>query len=293
MENLEAEIYRHYLSLIPRDHRPESGDAMAVQFEILARHYDSFLFDGFGTLYNHGGHVYPGALESLQYLRAHGKNVRLLTNAASRPVYALQKELQDMGVEFSVDEIISSGDLLPLLNTALRIDNAFYLGKPEGLAFLHEAGITPSETPRSSTVILSLAVHDNDERLLAAETILREPRARLVVLNPDAWAPRPDGTRIPVSGAQAYKLQQATGCQTLYCGKPFPLLFEVALRSLIPSTGSVLMIGDTLGTDIAGATLAGIDSALIVGRNTPTQTLRDDQYLLGIRPTYLLESLSL
>jgi len=292
MEPLETEIYRHYLNLIdkPTQNNP-AKDPWDVEFDILARHYQSFFFDGFGTLYNHGGHVYPGALECLAKLRKMGKNIRLITNAASRPVSDLHRELVSMGFDLDTREIISSGDLLSTLNTALQIREAFYLGKPEGLYFLDEAGIAFSEDPKSPCVILSLSVPAQDERLLKAEAILRKAGSLLIVLNPDAWAPRPDGSRVPVSGAQAYDLAQKTGCRTLYCGKPFPLIFQVALRSLIPSTGGVIMIGDTLGTDIAGANLAGIDSALLLGRNTPLASVRDDEYLLGIKPVYVLHSL--
>jgi ribonucleotide monophosphatase NagD (HAD superfamily) len=48
------------------------------------------------------------------------------------------------------------------------------------------------------------------------------------------------------------------------------------------------MIGDTLGTDIAGANIAGIDSALVLGRNVKEDELRDDIYALGVSPTYIL-----
>lgn len=291
MEALEAEIYRSYLHLAAPGLTPEKGDPWDVRFELLARHYESFLFDGYGTLYNQGGYVYPGALECLSRLRKLGKNIRLVTNAASRPVVALHAELCGMGFDLEVTEIISSGDLLPILNTALKLRSAYYLGKPDGEHFLHEAGIDVSENPEGPTVIQSLSVPKDDARLEQAESILRRPGGRLIVLNPDAWAPRTDGTRIPVSGAQAYQLIQNTGCQALYCGKPFPLIYQVAMRSLIPCTGGVIMIGDTLGTDIAGAQIAGIDSALLLGRNTEERSIREDQYRLGIKPTYLLRSL--
>lgn len=293
MEPLEATIYRHYLNSTSFTPEANPKEPWEVSFEILARHYESFLFDGFGTLYNHGGHVYPGALECLAELRRMGKNIRLVTNAASRPVSALQEELATMGFDLQTHEIISSGDLLPILNTALHLKQAFYLGKPDGESFLQEAGIEPVSDPETPTVILSLSLPESDPRLAQARNILQRPNGQLIVLNPDAWAPKSDGTRIPVSGTQAYELVQQTGCQVLYCGKPFPLIFQVAMRSLIPSTGSVIMIGDTLGTDIAGANLAGIDSALLLGRNTAEYSVRDDQYLLGVRPTYVLRDLQM
>ena len=48
------------------------------------------------------------------------------------------------------------------------------------------------------------------------------------------------------------------------------------------------MIGDTLGTDVYGAKIAGFDSALVVGRNVPANELETDETALGIRPDYYL-----
>jgi ribonucleotide monophosphatase NagD (HAD superfamily) len=50
------------------------------------------------------------------------------------------------------------------------------------------------------------------------------------------------------------------------------------------------MIGDTLGTDIFGAKLAGFDTALVIGRNVPATELAADETALGIRPDYYLEA---
>ena len=48
------------------------------------------------------------------------------------------------------------------------------------------------------------------------------------------------------------------------------------------------MIGDTLGTDVYGAKIAGFDSALVVGRNVPADELEADEAALGIRPDWYL-----
>ena len=49
------------------------------------------------------------------------------------------------------------------------------------------------------------------------------------------------------------------------------------------------MIGDTLGTDVYGAKIAGFDSALVVGRNVPANELEADEAALGIKPDYYLQ----
>jgi ribonucleotide monophosphatase NagD (HAD superfamily) len=48
------------------------------------------------------------------------------------------------------------------------------------------------------------------------------------------------------------------------------------------------MVGDTLGTDVLGARIAGFDSALVVGRNVPADELEADEKALGIRPDWYL-----
>jgi HAD superfamily hydrolase (TIGR01450 family) len=259
-----------------------------VDFQQLEQHYGSILFDGWGTLYSESV-VYPGAVECVKRLRGQGKNLRLLTNGASRPVQDLLDELNQHGFEWEPYEVISSGSLLVLLNEALGLTEAFYLGPPAGHGYLEAAGIAPVRHPNAPVVIQSASKPDPKD-LAHAEEILRQPGARLIVSNPDVFAPLPDGSRMPVSGMVAYELIQKTGCKALYCGKPFPLIYNVTLRSLPPNE-SVLMVGDTLGTDIAGANIAGLDSALLLGRNVREEALRDIQYFLGVRPTYLLEGL--
>lgn len=286
MEPIESAIYKGYLANIaPKLEKPK-GDPYKVEFDILLRHYGSFLLDGWGTLYSEN-QVYPGVLESIAAMRKAGKNIRLLTNAASRPIETLQSDLHSMGFDFEKHEIISSGSLLALLNEDVGLKNVFYLGGPQGLKFLEEAGIEAVQNPSEPTVVLS-GIKPEPAEIEKAIEILKTENARILVLNPDVCAPSPNGEKIPVTGHIAHTLQKETGCQLLFCGKPFPLIFQVALRSLIPSTESVIMIGDTLGTDIAGASIAGIDSALIVGRNVKEEELRNDIYELGISPNYVL-----
>ncbi|GHV17257.1 haloacid dehalogenase [Fibrobacterales bacterium] len=283
---LEISVYKSYLeTAAPKLAKPK-GDPWKVDFDVLLKHYGSFLFDGWGTLYSKDI-VYPGVLEKMAKLRSEGKNIRLITNAAGRSATQIRDDLRKMGLDFDIHEIISSGSLLKVLNESVGLKEAYYLGGSAGMEFLEEAGIKAVSEPLEPTVILS-GIVASDAEIEQAAKVLSLPNSRVLVLNPDVYAPNPDGEKIPVTGAIAAALKERTNCQLLFCGKPFPLIFQVALRSLIPSTESVIMIGDTLGTDIAGAAIAGIDSALVVGRNVLEEDLRDDIYELGVSPNYVL-----
>ena len=71
--------------------------------------------------------------------------------------------------------------------------------------------------------------------------------------------------------------------------KPQPEIFRIALEMNHVSADEAIMIGDTLGTDVFGAKVAGFDSALVVGRNVPATELEADEAVLGVRPDYYLE----
>jgi len=283
---LESAIYKNYLEIIAPKLQNTKGDPWKVEFDILLN-YGSFLLDGWGTLYGSDNFVYPGALDFIAALRKANKNIRLLTNSASRSIKQIQEDLHAVGLDFDHREIISSGSLLALLNENIMLKEAYYLGGEGGKTFMEDAKIEIVENPSDPIVILG-GIKPTQSEMDNAIKILSNENSKVLVLNPDVYAPDQNGEKIPVTGFIANTLKEKTGCSLLFCGKPFPLIYEIALRSLIPSTESVIMLGDTLGTDIAGANIAGIDSALVLGRNVKENELRDDIYELGISPTYIL-----
>jgi len=281
----EIAIYKRYLKTAAPNLQKSKGDPWKVEFETLLK-YGSFLLDGWGTLYSET-FVYPGVLDGMAQLRKANKNVRLITNAASRSIEQIQNDLHLMGLDFDKHEIISSGSLLKVLNEEVGLKEVYYLGGPGGMQFLEDAKIEAVQNPSEPTVVLS-GIHPTQDEMDKAIEILSKENGRILVLNPDVYAPSQNGEKIPVTGYIADMLREKTNCQLLFCGKPFPLIFQIALRSLIPSTESVIMIGDTLGTDISGASIAGIDSALVLGRNVKEEEFRGDIYELGVSPNYIL-----
>jgi HAD superfamily hydrolase (TIGR01450 family) len=325
MDIEETGIYKRYQSLVgsylPRDAEPSrKANRMDVEpprvilSEILDK-YDAFCFDGYGTLYNRGDFVYPGAMEWFRTLRAAGKHLRLVTNAASNTDDFLAKDAAARGFDFTGSETISSGSLLADLTRGKAVGvfdfagfagenyrpvdglkrgetldrtvrEVYYIGRDTGVNVLAQAGIAAAENPIDPVVAVS-SYTATDEMFNHSVEILRRPGALLLVLNPDAWAPKIDGTRSAVSGTLAERLRVASGCKTCYLGKPFPAIWD-KVRESLPESARVLMIGDTIGTDVYGAKVAGFDSALVVGRNVPEESLASDEAALGVRPDYYL-----
>ncbi|WP_201244144.1 HAD-IA family hydrolase [Halochromatium salexigens] len=68
-------------------------------------------------------------------------------------------------------------------------------------------------------------------------------------------------------------------------GKPAPALFKIARRQL--GVTRLVMLGDQLATDIAGARAAGIDAVLVGTGLTPASGRAGT----AVRPTWVLPSL--
>ena len=312
MERLETEIYLRYKQIIESQGIvvPAAGESPVPRrgrMEDLLDRYDAFCFDGYGTLYNRGSFVYDGALDWYTMLRAADKQMRLITNAASDVDSVLAADAAKRGFAFSEAETISSGSLLKDLCDELRgrgkmVREVYYIGRETGKHVLERCGITAvalDAEPAEPIVAISSA-KDTPESYAQAVKILQKPGAMLLVLNSDAWAPKIPGDdgvteREPVSGALSERLRRdsmceangGAGCETFYLGKPFPAIWEKVKRSL-PEGSRVLMVGDTLGTDVLGACVAGFDSALVVGRNVPADELDSDEAALGVRPDWYL-----
>lgn len=89
----------------------------------------------------------------------------------------------------------------------------------------------------------------------------------LFLSNPDVFAPfRIDNDKYPVvtQGAIGFYYEKFFGGKVLYFGKPFKEIFGFAKKVSLSEKDKILMIGDTLWTDILGAHNAKMDSALVM-----------------------------
>jgi ribonucleotide monophosphatase NagD (HAD superfamily) len=112
---------------------------------------------------------------------------------------------------------------------------------------------------------------------------------RLLLPNPDLVYPKGGGELGFTAGAIALLIEAALarrfpGQRLAFerLGKPEPHLFDEAARRL--GSTKLVMIGDQLETDIAGAHAAGIDSALLAGVSRWSAAA-------AVAPTWLLDKL--
>jgi 5'-nucleotidase len=111
--------------------------------------------------------------------------------------------------------------------------------------------------------------------------------AHLVSTNSDAWCPTDSGPR-PGCGAIVALLESATGRKAYHVGKPNPFMMRLARKRIGLRTDEVIMIGDTMDTDIRGATDLGFRSILVLTGSSDENTLRDYPFA----PTRVVNSIA-
>lgn len=258
---------RHRLPTMPTVTR---GPEHAASLADLADRFDVFLLDGFGVL-NVGSTAIPGAVERVESLRSAGKAVLVLTNAASQPPSELSKKYRRFGFSFTPNEIVSSRSVAMDAIATMRV-RRWGLMLPAGsriddLPAGHSA-VSLEDDPedyRAAEGFLLLGSADwSDKRQDHLESALGAIKRPVLVGNPDIVAPRETGLTVE-PGFFAHLLADKLPIEPQFFGKPHPAIFSAARAR---SDGNldlarVLMVGDSLHTDILGARIAGIASALV------------------------------
>ncbi|MCY0095503.1 HAD-IIA family hydrolase [Hoeflea ulvae] len=262
----EYESVRHRLPVMRRRAdfvRAENLDAIADQIDV-------FLLDAFGVL-NIGETAIPGVVDRVNGLRQRGKQVLVVTNAAGYPSSVLHQRYTRLGYSFGSNDAVSSRmALLSGLNSYPHrkwgMVAAPKFGReelPDGAIFLED---DPAAYAEAEGFLMFGASAWSESRQALLEQALKDKPRELLIGNPDLVAPTEAGLSLE-PGHYAHRLASATGVEPVFFGKPFPAVFDMVRKHIRPGVPDerVVMVGDTLHTDILGGNAAGFRTALIQG----------------------------
>lgn len=259
------EAVRHRLPVIEPS---GAGFQRVATLADIADAFDVFLLDAFGVL-NIGEAAIPGTPERIANLKAAGKRVLVVSNAAGFPHAALMEKYTRLGYDFAPEDVITSRvTLLAGLNGRQNLHWGLMATRSTGLRDLENLTLTyleedPAAYDAVEGFLLVGSAAWTEERQALLESALRTRPRPVLVGNPDIVAPRETGFSVE-PGHFAHRLADRTGINPEFYGKPFPDIFDLAFKRLGDTDRSrVVMVGDSLHTDILGACNVGIASALI------------------------------
>lgn len=264
-----ADAFTLYQAITPRlpQAAPKARSAHAANLADLAAQYDGFALDAFGVL-NVGQGAIDGAVGRMAQLRAAGKALCVLSNAASYPKPDLLAKYHRLGFDFTADEVVSSRDvalsLLPRL--ADGASWAVICAQSDTLADIapdcHDALATPDGLDHGDAVLfLSSSRWSVALQAKLQETLRRRPRV-VVIANPDLVAPQESGFSLE-PGFFGHALPEDLQPHMRYVGKPYGDAFAMVQARLGFPPHRLAMVGDTLHTDILGGNAAGFGTVLV------------------------------
>jgi HAD superfamily hydrolase (TIGR01450 family) len=279
----------------------------AENFFEIARRYRVVFFDAYGVLKNASG-VIPGALDVIHRLKSEGVDCHVVTNDASRSPERLAETYAHPvhGQLIPVDKVVSSG-LLATEFLAAKVrpgGRVAYLGTPTSAYYVTAAGHAAiplsgcaPDSDVDALVFLDEEGFDwaNDANL--AVNLLRRASIPVVVANADITYPVRDGQVSLAVGSVAALVERAVSKVFVYFGKPDVQVFSFTYgRARMEHEGltkrDVLMVGDTLHTDIVGANKFGLDTVLVLSGNTSAKAVQASIASSGIIPTYICDSIN-
>lgn len=278
--------------------------AMLESFSSLAGRYRVIFFDAYGVLKNARG-VMQGVHELLSWLARQGKDVYVITNDASRSPAQMAAAYThpEYGTLIPESRNISSGLLAKdFLRTKVRSGRVAYLGKPASAFYIESAGLDPIHVNacKRTDEIAAIALLDDEgfdwfRDINLTLNLMRRVNAPVIVANPDLAYPVNDDEVGLAVGSLATMLERIVGKAFIRFGKPDTMMFSHAFACAhdnVPDLkkSDILMVGDTLETDILGANTFGLDTALVLSGNTRPEQAALQIQAKGITPTYLCES---
>jgi HAD superfamily hydrolase (TIGR01459 family) len=235
----------------------------------LAADYDVLLCDIWGVIHD-GVRAFPAACEALARWRAEVGPVILISNSP-RPRDGVAEQLDELGAPRAAwTAIVTSGDASRALLAERAPGPAWRIGPDRDDPLFEGLGLAFAGPDDAAFIACSGPDDDEVETPEDYRDRLAAAAARgltMICANPDIVVQR--GERLIYCAGALAALYEALGGRVLTAGKPWPPIYAMARDAADLGLGRpadparILVVGDGLATDIAGANREGLTAMFI------------------------------
>lgn len=275
----------------------------ARDFKSIVTKYEVVFFDAYGVLKNYNGLI-PGVEKTIQFLKKKHIDFYILTNDASRGPAELAASYQKLGIEDITEEkIISSGMLArEYLRYKVKKGTVAYLGPSKSAHYIETLGLKTMPIREleiddcqdvNALVLLDDEGFEWSRDINKVVNLLRQRTIPVIVANTDMAYPVSDEQVAVAIGGIASMVEEIVNKKFIKFGKPDSQMFMFAYEQILAKRhvgkDKILMVGDTLKTDILGANKFGIDTVLVLSGNTLPDQAHSLINSTGIIPNYICD----
>lgn len=239
----------------------------------IAPRYGAVVLDQWGVLHD-GTRAYPAAPDGLAALKAAGVRLAVLSNSGKRAAPNAAR-IAAMGFDAAAFEtVMTSGEALWRDIASGHVPERRFCpverAPGDAADWAEGLNLTLTAMPAEAEAILLMGIPDglpdgpearHNRDLFGAA---RDLGLTVYCTNPDRASPRSAGVTVTSPGALAHAHAAAGGAVRFY-GKPHLPVFRAIEAALDLPPERILMVGDSLEHDIAGAKAAGWDAAFVEG----------------------------
>ena len=223
------------------------------------------LLDIGGVLYV-GDSVIDGAIEAISTLNEKYQ-IRFVTNSTRKPPSAILKKLKDMGFDILEHQLFTA---LGAAKAIVAKENAKAVTILTNEANEYFGELQSTDTNSSFVVVGDAGDNFNYANMNRAFRTLTNG-AKLIAAAKNRYFKDSDGKLSMDAGGFVDALEYASGTKAQVVGKPSKTFFNTAIESMGLERDEVVMVGDDIESDIAGAQEAGIRAILVkTGKYRPT-----------------------
>ncbi len=230
------------------------------------------LLDLDGVLYNSEEPI-EGAAETIQWIKTKAIPYLYVTNTTSRGWSALIEKFRRFGIAAAPDRIWSPCVAAAEWLRAHGEGKAALFVRPKALEEFEGVPRIPEDAESGARYVVIGDLGDAwDFRTLnrAFRLLQSDPKSVLIALGMTRYWQAQGGLQLDVAPFVA-ALAHATGRGAMVFGKPAVAFFRTAAEKLQLPPGAIVMIGDSIETDVAAAQQAGMKGILVrTGKYRPS-----------------------
>lgn len=274
-------------------------------FLTIAEKFKAVFLDSYGVLKNYKGLI-AGVPETIDFLRSKGIALRILTNDASRSQEQQAESFSKLGLKgFEPHEIITSGMMAKQFLQQKILDGKIaYLGTENSAYYILQSGLEhiavrdidfDNIDDITAFVFLDDEGFDWNVDINKTVNLLRHKNIPVVVANSDKLYPVSRKHVSVATGGIAKLVESMLHKKFIHFGKPDSQMFMYAFDELnnygTYYRNEILMVGDTLQTDILGGNKFGVKTILVLSGNTSSEDADLEINSSGIIPDYICRSI--
>ncbi len=250
--------------------------------------FDAFIMDNYGVI-NFSSGPAPEAVNVLRELHSQGKKVKILSNA-TYPSSVAEERYRKSGLLKNIhyDEVITAGQFsyeqiqkeeLPFPGKHYCVFGTANFQRPEDKipdVFKGSSYVLTEDINEADFVYCGVAQIAGEDRTEIDDFLpllqqLLTRKLPMLCPNPDTIAN--EGGRFVIRQGSVCQAYKQLGGEVCLFGKPDIRIYQRALQGM-GSKDKILMIGDSLQTDILGANLCGIKSCLAFRGSVTEEMMR-------------------